>query len=68
MKSSIAAWKRARQQWAEARCESMDDATVKNFWAMAPQGTKLDDKNEPGIMDYLKSKGVGKFISESGYF
>lgn len=68
-KSSMAAWDRARQQWAEAMCESWADARWKNLYGMLPRGTSYDDPGEfTGPLDYIKNKGWWDFIKEAGYF
>jgi RHS repeat-associated protein len=68
LKSSTAAFRRAVQQWNEALCENWSDASLKNFWGMAPGGTNYDDPGEPsGPFDYIR-KDFTRFISEAGYF
>ncbi len=69
LKSASAAWNRARQQWAEAMCEKASDASWKNLNGMLPGGTHYDDPGEfKGPIDYIQNNGLGKFLSEAGYF
>jgi RHS repeat-associated protein len=69
LKSALAAWDRARQQWGEAMCEKASDASWKNFYGMFPGGTHYDDPDEfKGPFDYIRNKGFWKVFSEAGYF
>lgn len=69
LKSASAAWNRARQQWGEAMCEKMSDASWKNLMGMLPGGTHYDDPGEfKGPIDYIQSRGIWQFIKEAGYF
>lgn len=69
LKAASAAWNRARQQWGEAMCEKMSDASWKNLMGVLPGGTHYDDPGEfKGPIDYIQSRGVWQFIKEAGYF
>ena len=68
LKSSIAAWQRSKQIWKEAQCENSSDMSPKNILGLLPSGTKFDDVNEPSPFNYIKSHGIFKILSESGYF
>src|SRR5439155_22543279 len=46
LKSSRAAWQRAQQQWKEAFCEDLSDATWQNLYGLLPGGTHYDDRND----------------------
>ncbi len=69
LKSSMAAWERAQQQWSEALCEDWSQASWKNLWGIAPGGTHYDDPGEySGPVDYIQNRSWWKFLQEAGYF
>lgn len=69
LKSSLAAWDRAMQQWNEALCEDWSDATFKNLYGLLPGGTNYDDPDEySGPSEYIKEKGWWEMVKDSGYF
>jgi RHS repeat-associated protein len=65
LKSSVAAWGRAQQQWSEAMCEDWSDWSWKNFWGVVPGGTGYDDPGEP---DYIRDRAWWKHLRDAGYF
>jgi hypothetical protein len=70
LKSSMAAWQRARTQWNQAMCEDWSQASWQNFYGMLPGGTNYDDSADPysNPMQYIQGQGWWNFISNFGYF
>lgn len=68
-KASMAAWNRAVTQWEEALSEDFSEAKWKNLYGLLPGGTEYDDPCESsGPVDYIRSQGWFRFLSEAGYF
>ncbi|WP_224039869.1 RHS repeat-associated core domain-containing protein, partial [Paraburkholderia unamae] len=72
LNSAGSAWKRARQQCAEASVEKWDDASWKNLYGVLPFGTEIDDPGEPTPFQFYKNKAASfvekpwEFLKELG--